>query len=88
MQKHHEPAGDWPMGNLLWFAVMIWFCSSLLSQSAFIAINGLPYDAITMLKSLGPIYYLIIVLELMLWAGILGIGGYKMFTSAKTVVSD
>lgn len=53
--------------NLLMFTLAIWFCANLLSQSAFIAVNGLPYDALEMLKSLGPIYYVIFVAELLLW---------------------
>ena len=41
--KHLERApDDWPLGNILWFAVLIWFSSSLLSQSAYMAIHGLP----------------------------------------------
>ena len=31
------------------------------------AIYGIPYDAITLLKSLGPIYYAIMLAELLLW---------------------
>lgn len=53
--------------NLLMFTLAIWFCANLLSQSVFIAINGLPYDAVSMLKSLGPIYYFILIGELLLW---------------------
>ncbi len=78
MEKNTETRKDWPVGTLLWFAVVIWFSSSLLSQSAYLAINGLPYDAVSMLKSLGPIYYVIIGLEIAMWVGLLTWGGRRL----------
>ena len=80
--KHTERTlDDWPMGNILWFAVLIWFSSSLLSQSAYMAIHGLPYDSISMLKTLGPVYYLVVLVELAMWGGLLAMGWFKL---AKT----
>ncbi len=77
--KHLERApDDWPMGNILWFAVLIWFSSSLLSQSAYMAIHGLPYDAVAMLETLGPAYYVIVALELAMWGGLLFMGWTKL----------
>ncbi len=75
---------DWPMGNILWFAVVIWFSSSLLSQSAYMAIHGLPYDSVTMLKSLGPVYYLAVLFELSMWVGLFFFGWLKLNKSRKT----
>jgi hypothetical protein len=72
------PAKDWPLGNILWFAVLVWFSSSLLSQSAYMAVHGLPYDAVSMLKSLGPVYYLVVVLELGMWVGLVAVGWLKL----------
>ena len=77
MEKNNRAQKDWPMSTMLWFAVVIWFSSSLLSQSAYLAIYGLPYDAVTMLKSLGPVYYVIIALELAMWIGLLTWGGRR-----------
>ena len=77
MEKPTTPAQDWPLGTLLWFAVVVWFSSSLLSQSAFMAIHGLPYDAVAMLKTLGPVYYVVVVLELGMWLAVLGYGGHR-----------
>lgn len=77
MEKNNRAQKDWPMSTILWFAVVIWFSSSLLSQSAYLAIYGLPYDAVTMLKSLGPVYYVIIALELAMWIGLLTWGGRR-----------
>lgn len=46
----------------------IWFTANLISQLLFISHYGNPYDGISMLASLGPIYYAIIIAELILWA--------------------
>ena len=72
------------MGNILWFAVLVWFSSSLLSQSAYMAIHGLPYDAVSMLESLGPVYYLVVVLELVMWGGLLIMGWLKLSRSRRS----
>ena len=72
------------MGNILWFAVLIWFSSSLLSQSAYMATHGLPYDAVSMLKSLGPVYYLVVLMEITLWVGLLMMGCVKLARSRRT----
>ena len=72
------------MGNILWFAVLIWFSSSLLSQSAYMATHGLPYDAVSMLKSLGPVYYLVVLMEITLWVGLLMMGWVKLARSRRT----
>ena len=79
---------DWPLGNILWFAVLVWFSSSLLSQSAYIAIHGLPYDAVTMLKSLGPFYYLVVALELVMWGGLLTMAWVKFSRPRKPSTSS
>ena len=78
MKNLNEAPDDWPLGNILWFAVLVWFSSSLLSQSAYIAIHGLPYDAVSMLESLGPFYYLVLLLEIIIWGGLLVMGYLKV----------
>ena len=78
MKQLERAPDDWPMGNILWFAVLIWFSSSLLSQSAYMATHGLPYDAVSMLKSLGPVYYLVLLVEITLWVGLLMMGWVKL----------
>ena len=47
--------------NFGWFVFIVWFCSNLLSQLAYVIAYGLPYDGISMLQSLGPIYYLSLI---------------------------
>ena len=84
MKHLREAPEDWPMGNILWFAVLVWFSSSLLSQSAYMAIHGLPYDAVSMLESLGPVYYLVVVLEFVMWGGLLIMGWLKLSRSRRS----
>ena len=82
MKNLNEAPDDWPLGNILWIAVLVWISSSLLSQSAYIAIHGLPYDAVSMLESLGPFYYLVLLLEIIIWGGLL-VMGYLKFARAR-----
>ena len=84
MKHTKRNINDWPMGNILWFAVLIWFSSSLLSQSAYMAIHGLPYDSISMLKTLGPVYYLVVLVELAMWGGLFLMGYYKLSKTRRT----
>ena len=61
---------DWKLGTIFWFAVVVWFSSSLLSQAAYMAFYGVPYDAIVLLKQFGPLYYAVVIVELFIWAGL------------------
>jgi hypothetical protein len=31
------------------------------------AFNGVPYDAVALLQNLGPVYYLVLAIELVVW---------------------
>lgn len=53
--------------TVLWYAIFVWFASSLFSQSLYMAFNGVPYDAVALLQNLGPVYYLVLVIELFVW---------------------
>lgn len=70
MEQGRHTTNDWAMSNVLWFAVLVWFSSSLLSQAAYMAVHGLPYDSITLLKTLGPFYYIFIAVEVGFWLAI------------------
>lgn len=48
--------------------LVVWIASNLISQFLYILRHGSPYDGLLLLQSLGPIYYLIIITELLLWA--------------------
>jgi len=61
---------DWDLGTIFWYAVVVWFSSSLLSQSLYMALYGIPYDAVTLLKQFGPAYYIVFAIELFIWIGI------------------
>lgn len=63
---------DWKLGTIFWFAVVVWFSSSLLSQAAYLAIYGVPYDAVVLLQEFGMLYYAIVLIEIILWTGIAG----------------
>ena len=54
-------------GRWAWLVLLAWFCANLLSQSLYMGRYGLPYDAQTMLKGLGPLYVPLLVLEGALW---------------------
>ena len=58
------------MSTLLWYAIFVWFASSLFSQSLYMAFNGVPYDAVALLQNLGPIYYVVLVIELFVWVSL------------------
>ena len=55
-------------GKLLWFVILVWFSSSLMSQALYMGFYGMPYDSIDLLGGVGPVYYLLILIELVMWA--------------------
>lgn len=67
MEKGKNTGDALTMSTILWYAVFIWFASSLFSQSLYMALNGVPYDALALLKDLGPLYYVVLVVELFVW---------------------
>ena len=70
--------------NFGWFVFIVWFCSNLLSQLAYIIAYGLPYDGISMLQSLGPVYYIAIVIEVAMWIFLGGFIGKKVLSKFNT----
>ncbi len=70
MAKENVVKDDWELGTIFWYAVVIWFSSSLLSQSVYMAFYGVPYDAVVLLKQFGPLYYAVMIVELFIWAGL------------------
>ena len=59
---------DWAVSTICWYAVFIWFGASLFSQSLYMAFNGAPYEANQLLGSIGPYAWVIIGIELVVWA--------------------
>lgn len=70
-------------GNILWFAILIWFSSSLLSQALYIGLHGIPYDAVELFGGVGPAYYLIVGIELVMWTLLAGFSITKMSRRMK-----
>tara|TARA_Y100000766_G_scaffold40384_2_gene30517 strand:- start:3107 stop:3412 length:306 start_codon:yes stop_codon:yes gene_type:complete len=70
MERLFARQDDWDLGTIFWYAVVIWFSSSLLSQAVYLAFYGVPYDAVDLLKQFGPVYYLVFAVELFMWIGI------------------
>jgi len=59
---------DWALSTISWYAVFVWFGASLFSQVGYMAINGVPYDAKLLLAAAGPFAWVIIGLEVIVWA--------------------
>ena len=78
-------SNDWPLSTICWYAVFIWFASSLFSQMVYIGINGVPYDVDVMLDSIGPYAWLIISLEIMCW---IMIGFHFVMKIVKRIGTD
>jgi len=72
---------DWPLRTIMWYAVLVWFSSSLLSQSLYLALYRQPYDALVLLQTLGPLYYVVVVIEAIMWIALLVLGITKLKSS-------
>lgn len=79
--------GDWAVSTMCWYAVFIWFGASLFSQSLYMAFNGAPYDANTLLNSIGPFAWVLIGIELLVW-GFLAIALGGKFLNRFSVPSQ
>jgi hypothetical protein len=71
------------IGGMLWYAVLIWFSSSILSQALFIGFYGIPYDAIDLFEGIGPAYIGLIIIEMTLWVLLAGLSVVKMARKLK-----
>jgi hypothetical protein len=71
------------IGGILWYAVLIWFSSSILSQAIFIGFYGTPYDAIDLFGGIGPAYIGLVIIEMTMWALLAGLSVAKMVRKLK-----
>ena len=71
------------MGGILWYAVLIWFSSSILSQALFIGFHGVPYDAMDLLGGIGPAYIGLVLIEVSMWVILAGLSVVKMARKLK-----
>ncbi len=58
---------NWTYGTYLWILLVIWFCANILSQAAFIGTFGKPYGSELLNQEIGPIYWVLICLELSIY---------------------
>ena len=54
-------------GNILFWMVMSWATAKLFAQAVYIGFNGVPFDGIAMIDSLGTWYYALIFIEIAVW---------------------
>lgn len=87
MEGAENRANNISMNTLLWYAVFVWFASSLFSQSLYMALNGVPYDALALLQDLGPIYYAVLVVELLIWIGLGSLVLKKLVSKAGRILA-
>lgn len=71
------------IGGMLWYAVLIWFSSSILSQALFIGFYGIPYDAIDLFGGIGPAYIGLVLIEITIWILLAGLSVVKMVRKLK-----
>ncbi|MDE0557068.1 MAG: hypothetical protein OSB30_01180 [Candidatus Poseidoniaceae archaeon] len=71
------------IGGILWYVVLIWFSSSILSQALFIGFYGTPYDAIDLLGGIGPAYIGLVIIEMTMWVLLAGLSVTKMVRKLK-----
>ena len=55
-----------PVKVFLWM-VMIWSAANLFAQAVYMGFNGVPFDGIAMIDSLGKWYYLLVMVEAAVW---------------------
>jgi len=71
------------MSTVMWYAIFVWFASSLFSQSLYMAFNGVPYDAVALLQNLGPVYYIVLAIELVVWISLGSLLVKKVLTKTR-----
>jgi len=71
------------ISTVMWYAIFVWFASSLFSQSLYMAFNGVPYDAVALLQNLGPVYYLVLAIELVVWISLGSLLVKKVVTKTR-----
>ena len=69
---------DWSLSTICWYAIFVWFGASLFSQSVYLAIYGIPYDANIMLDSIGKFAWIIIGIEVVVWITLVAMMSLKI----------
>ena len=55
-----------PIKVFVWM-VMSWSAANLFAQAIYIGFNGVPFDGIAMVNSLGNWYYAVLAIEVAVW---------------------
>lgn len=79
-----DASGQWSVQTLGWLMVASWFCASLLSQSLYIAFNGIPYGPEVLIAKMGNLYWVIAAIEVIIWMLV----GILVYARVKKVNSD
>lgn len=69
----------WALSTYIWMSIIVWFCANVISQAAFIGKFGQPYGKDLLNQELGPIYWVLIILELSIYV----IGIYTLGSRLK-----
>ena len=60
--------------------VMSWAAANLFAQAVYIGFNGVPFDGIAMIDSLGSLYYALIFIEIVVWMYVAVYFGKRLLT--------
>ena len=66
--------------NILFWMVMSWAAANLFAQAVYIGFNGVPFDGIAMIDSLGSWYYALIFIEIVVWMYVAVYFGKRLLT--------
>ena len=87
VEEATENIRDWPITTMAWYAVLVWFSSSVLSQVAHIAVYGIPYSANSLLLALGPMYWIVVFIEVVMWAVVASLVLLKVTSRKQNTVN-
>lgn len=59
---------------------MSWAAANLFAQAVYIGFNGVPFDGIAMIDSLGSWYYALIFIEIVVWMYVAVYFGKRLLT--------
>jgi len=60
--------------------VMSWAAANLFAQAVYMGFNGVPFDGIAMIDSLGSWYYVLIFIEIAVWMYVAVYFGKRLLT--------
>lgn len=66
--------------KLFLFMVMIWSAANLFAQAVYMGFNGVPFDPIAMVESLGKWYYVLLFIEIAVWAYVVMYFGKRLLS--------